>query len=69
MQCVICKTGEVRPTAVQAEIKIGYDHLLVRVQAEACNECREPRITPRTLCVIWRDFGTNSHEKKLFRPP
>jgi YgiT-type zinc finger domain-containing protein len=42
MKCVICKSGEVKKTAVQAEIKVGYDHLLVTVQAEACTECGEP---------------------------
>lgn len=41
MKCVICKTGEVTQAAVQAEIKVGYDHLLVTVQAEACAQCGE----------------------------
>ena len=35
MNYVICKTGEVTQTAVQAEIKVGYDHLTVNVKAEA----------------------------------
>ena len=54
MKCVICKTGEVRKTPVQAEIKVGYDHLLVRVQAEACNECGEPYYSSDTLRYLER---------------
>ena len=41
MTCVICKRGEVRAKKVEAEIKIGNDHLLVVVDAEACAECGE----------------------------
>jgi len=41
VKCVICKSGEVRPSTVQAEIKLGSDRLLVRVQAEACTQCGE----------------------------
>ena len=49
MKCVICKTGEVAQTPVQAEIKVGYDHLLVTVQAEACTECGEAYYSVDTL--------------------
>jgi hypothetical protein len=49
MKCVICKIGDVKKKAVQAEIKVGYDHLLVTVQAEACTECGEPYYTSDTL--------------------
>ena len=41
MTCVICKRGEIRARKVEAEIKIGNDHLLVVVEAEACTECGE----------------------------
>jgi YgiT-type zinc finger domain-containing protein len=41
MKCVICKTGEVEPATVEAEIKVGADRLLVRVQAERCQQCGE----------------------------
>lgn len=41
MLCVICKRGEVKPARVQAEVKVGHDHLLVSVEAEACVECGE----------------------------
>ena len=42
MKCVICKTGDVHPSAEhRAEVKVGPDRLLVRVEAEICNECGE----------------------------
>ena len=41
MRCVICKTGEVQPATVEAEIKVERDRLLVRVEAELCMECGE----------------------------
>ncbi len=49
MLCVICKKGEVKPARVQAELKIGGDHLLVPVDAEACCECGESYYSPETL--------------------
>ena len=54
MKCVICKTGDVKKASVQAEIKVGYDHLLVTVQAEACTECREPYYTSDTMRYLER---------------
>jgi hypothetical protein len=54
MKCVICKTGEVRQAPVQAEIKVGYDHLLVTVQAEACAECGEAYYSTETLRYLER---------------
>ena len=33
MQCAICKRGDVKPAAVEAELKVGGDHLLVLVDA------------------------------------
>ena len=41
MKCVICKGGDVEQAAVQAEITVGYDRLLVTVRAESCLECGE----------------------------
>ncbi len=41
MKCVICKTGEVKPTSVEAEVKVGSDRLLVLVEAEVCQQCGE----------------------------
>ena len=42
MKCVICKTGDVRASAEhRAEVKVGADRLLVRVETEVCDECGE----------------------------
>ena len=49
MKCVICKTGEVQPAMVQAEIKVGCDRLLVPVEAEVCPECGEPYYSAEAL--------------------
>jgi len=49
MKCVICKTGEVRPARVQAEIKVGCDRLLVPVEAEACQQCGESYYSAEVL--------------------
>jgi YgiT-type zinc finger domain-containing protein len=49
MKCVICKSGDVEQAVVQAEIKVGHDHLMVNVQAEACAECGEAYFSAETL--------------------
>src|SRR5439155_14202611 len=54
MKCVICKTGDVKKTSVQAEIKVGYDHLMVTVQAEACTQCGEPYYTTDAMRYLER---------------
>ena len=54
MKCVICKSGEVKQAPVQAEIKVGYDHLMVNVQAEACAECGEAYYSAETLRYLER---------------
>ncbi len=41
MKCVICKTGNVRPASVEAEVKVGTDRILVPVEAEVCQQCGE----------------------------
>ena len=41
MHCVICKRGTVKLGTVQAELRIGTDHLMVPVEAEVCDECGE----------------------------
>lgn len=67
MKCVICKTGEVKPSTVQAEIKVGYDHLLVTVEAEACAECGEAYYSSETMRYLERvrdDFS-----RKAITPP
>lgn len=37
MKCVIWKTGSVRASTVETEIKLGSDRLLVYVEAEVCH--------------------------------
>jgi hypothetical protein len=54
MQCVIYKTGEVKPARVEAEIKVGGDHLLVPVEAEACNECGEAYYSSEAMRYLER---------------
>ena len=49
MKCAICKTGDVRPGTVQAEMKVGSDRLLVPVQADVCGECGEAYYSPEAL--------------------
>jgi len=39
---------------VQTEIKVGYDHLMVNVQAEACAECGEAYYSAETLRYLER---------------
>jgi len=54
MKCVICKTGEVQPATVQAEVKVGCDRLLVPVEAEVCRECGEAYYSPEALRMLER---------------
>jgi len=63
MKCVICKTGEVQPGKVQAEIKIGCDRVLVPVDADVCQECGEPYYSADVLRILERvrtDFTRKS---------
>ena len=67
MKCVICKTGDVGPTMVEAEVKAGPDRLLVRVAAEVCAQCGEPNYSAealRHLEGVRQDFARNA-----IRPP
>ena len=68
MKCVICKRGEVVQAAVQTEIKVGYDHLMVTVQAEACAECGEAYYSPDTLRDLER-LREEFTRKKIVPPP
>ena len=50
MKCVICKTGDVHSSPEhRAEVKVGADRLLVRVEAEVCDECGEIYYTAEAL--------------------
>ena len=67
MKCVICKRGEIKPGKVEAEIKVGKDHLLITIDAEACVECGEAYYSPealRHLEKVREDFV-----KKTISPP
>jgi len=67
MKCVICKTGDVLPAEVQAEVKVGSDRLLVPVDGEMCQECGEAYYSADVLRYLERvreDFG-----RKAISPP
>lgn len=67
MLCVICKKGEVKPAAVEVEIKVGGDRLLVPVEAEECVECGEAYYSTETMRYLERvreDFM-----RKAITPP
>jgi len=49
MHCVICKRGTVKPGKVQAEMRVGADHLMVPVDAEVCDECGEAYYTSEAM--------------------
>jgi YgiT-type zinc finger domain-containing protein len=66
MQCVICKHGEVKPASVDAELKVGGDHLLVRVDAEVCVECGEAYYSVETMRRLER--VRQAFERKALTP-
>jgi len=67
MTCVICKRGEIRAQKVEAEIKIGNDHLLVVVEAEACAECGEAYYSADAMRSLERVRG--DFVSKVITPP
>jgi hypothetical protein len=67
MKCVICKTGEVYPATIQAEIKVGCDRLLVPVEAEVCRECGEPYYSTEALRLLGR--VRENFTRKAIAPP
>lgn len=67
MTCVICKRGEIKARKVEAEIKVGNDHLLVVVDAEACTECGEAYYSPDTMRHLERVRG--DFISKAITPP
>ena len=54
MKCAICKTGEVGPSTVQTEVRVGSDHILVTVEAEACTECGEAYFSSEAMRYLER---------------
>ncbi len=67
MKCVICKRGEVKPGKVEAEIKVGKDHLLVPVEAEVCAECGEAYYSQETMRYLER--VRDDFIRKAIAPP
>lgn len=67
MHCVICKRGTVKPGKVQAEIKVGTDHLLVPVEAEVCKECGEAYYSTETMRYL--DQVRDNFVQKVITPP
>ena len=54
MKCVICKRGEVKRGKVEAEVKVGSDHLLVPVETEVCGECGEAYYSKEVMQYLER---------------
>ncbi|MFQ5882795.1 MAG: type II toxin-antitoxin system MqsA family antitoxin [Candidatus Methylomirabilales bacterium] len=67
MKCVICKSGDVKPSSVQAEIKVGTDRLLVPVEAEVCQECGEAYYSAEVLRQLER--VRDEFARKAIAPP
>lgn len=67
MKCVICKRSEVKPGKVEAEIKVGKDHLLVPVEAEVCAECGETYYSQEALRYLER--VRDDFVRKAIAPP
>ncbi len=67
MNCVSCKRGEVKPGKVEAEMKVGKDHLPAPVEAEVCAEYGEAYYSAqamRYLEQVREDF-----RRKEITPP
>ena len=67
MISVICKRGEVKARRVEAEIKVGTDHLLVGVDAKACTECGEAYYPPEAMRRLEQAREDFTH--KAISPP
>lgn len=67
MQCVICKKGEVQPSTIEAELKVGKDRLLVPVRTEACAECGEAYYSMETMQYF--EQVRERFEQKMITPP
>jgi YgiT-type zinc finger domain-containing protein len=67
MQCVICKTGDVQPATIEAELRIGKDRLLVPVRAEVCAECGEAYYSTETMQHL--EQVRENFTQKMITPP
>ncbi len=60
MKCVICRRGTVEAATVEAEVKVGDDRILVRLEAERCQQCGEAYYSGadlRRLEAVRKRFG------------
>ena len=67
MKCVICKRGQTKPGKVEAEVKVGNDHLLVTVEAEICAECGEAYYSADAMRYL--EQVRNDFVHKAIKPP
>ncbi len=67
MHCVICKRGTVKSGKVQAELRVGTDHLMVPVEAEVCAECGEAYYSTETMRYLEQVRENFVH--KMIAPP
>ena len=74
MQCAICKRGDVKPAAVEAELKVGGDHLIVLVVdlmmpglsgLEVTRQVRQR--SPRTHIVILSMYSNEAYVLEALR--
>ena len=67
MICVLCR-GKVSKKKVTEDVTVGHDHLVVRLEAEVCENCHEryyPEGTVDLLQKMKRDLKTR---KDRFKP-
>ncbi len=67
MQCVICKRGTVKSGKVQAELRVGTDHLMVPVEAEVCAECGEAYYSTENMRYL--ETVRENFVHKMIAPP
>jgi YgiT-type zinc finger domain-containing protein len=67
MHCVICKRGTVKSGIVQAELRVGTDHLMVPVETEVCDECGEAYYSAETMRHL--EQVRENFLRKLIAPP
>ncbi len=67
MHCVICKGGTVKLGTVQAELRVGTDHIMVPVEAEVCDECREAYYSTEAMRQL--EQMRENFLRKVIAPP
>lgn len=67
MTCIFCR-GNLSKKKVQEEIQVDYDHIMVEVEAEVCDNCHEryfPEGTVNYLQKLRKELKT---KKGRFKP-